>query len=115
MGPVDDQREDRDCTVNFVFTKDGHVTQGNLRDVVSRERISKETKTLKDENETAQQFGSTECEPRFLVMLFKVKMIMYPQLTMKLWTANLKSFRRPISGTRSLGQEHCHLLRTIKL
>ena len=27
MGPVGDQKEDRDCTVNFVFMKDGHVTQ----------------------------------------------------------------------------------------
>ena len=25
MGPVGDQKEDRDCAVNFVFTKDGHV------------------------------------------------------------------------------------------
>ena len=59
-----DQKEDRDCAVNFVFTKDGHVTQGNLlKDVVSRERISEETKKLQDENETAQRFASTECEP----------------------------------------------------
>ena len=44
------------------------MTQGNLlRDVVSRERISEETKKLKDKNEIAQQFGSTECEPRFHV------------------------------------------------
>ena len=38
MGPVGDQKEDGDCSVNFAFTKDGHVTQGNLlRDEVSRE------------------------------------------------------------------------------
>ena len=54
MGPVGDQKEDRDCSVNFMFMKDGHVTQGNvLRDEVSRERVSEETKKLKDENETA--------------------------------------------------------------
>ena len=69
MGPVGDQKEDRDCAVNFVFTKDGHVTQGNLlRGVLFRERISEETKKLKkDENETAQPFKSAECEPRFHV------------------------------------------------
>ena len=43
------------------------MTQGNLRNVVSWERISEETKKLKDENETAQRFASTEFEPRFHV------------------------------------------------
>ena len=25
MGPVGDQKEDRDCAVNFVLTEDGHL------------------------------------------------------------------------------------------
>ena len=56
MGLMGNQKEDHDCSVNFVFTKDCHVQQGNLRDEVSRQRISEETKKLKDENETAQHF-----------------------------------------------------------
>ena len=57
MGPMGNQKEDHDCSVNFVFTKDCQVQQGNLlRDEVSRQRISEETKKLKDENETAQHF-----------------------------------------------------------
>ena len=57
MGPMGNQKEDHDCSVNFVFTKDCHMQQGNLlRDEVSRQRISEETKKLKDENETAQHF-----------------------------------------------------------
>ena len=57
MGPMGDQKEDHDCSVNFVFTKDSHVQQGNLlRDEVSRQRISKQTKKLEDEKETAQHF-----------------------------------------------------------
>lgn len=51
------EKKDHDCSVNFVFTKDCHMQQGNLlRDEVSRQRISEETKKLKDENETAQHF-----------------------------------------------------------
>ena len=57
MGLMGNQKEDHDCSVNFVFTKDCQVQQGNLlRDEVSRQRISEETKKLKDENETAQHF-----------------------------------------------------------
>ena len=52
MGPMGNQKEDHDCSVNFVFEKDCHVQQGNLLRV-SRQQISKETKKLKDENETA--------------------------------------------------------------
>ena len=38
MGPMGDQKEDHDCSVNFVFTKDCHVQQGNLlRDKVFRQ------------------------------------------------------------------------------
>jgi len=108
MGPVGDQKEDRDCAVNFVFTKYGHVTQGNLlRDVVSRERISEETKKLKDENETAQQFGSTECEPRFHVNVVQSEDDDVPTVhnetldrqLEKLWKTN---FRDSIVGTRTL-------------
>ena len=57
MGPMGNQKKDHDCSVNFVFTKDCHVQQGNLlRDKVFRQRISEDTKKLKDENETAQHF-----------------------------------------------------------
>ena len=50
MGPVGEQKGDRNCSVNFVFTKVSHVTQGNLlRDEVSREQITEETKKLKDD------------------------------------------------------------------
>ena len=92
MGPVGDQKEDRDCAVNFVFTKDGHVTQGNLlRDVVSRERISEETKKLKDENETVQQFGSRECEPRFHVNIVQSEDDNVPTVNNEppTWTVNI--------------------------
>ena len=108
MGPVGDQKEDRDCAVNFVFTKDGHVTQGNLlRDVVSRERISEETKKLKDENETGQQFGSKECEPRFHVNVVQSEDDDVPTVhnetldrqLEKLWKTD---FRDSIVGTRTL-------------
>ena len=38
MGPMGNQKEDHDCSVNFVFTKDCHVQQGNLlRDKVFRQ------------------------------------------------------------------------------
>ena len=108
MGPVADQKEDRDCSVNFVFTKDGHVTQGNLlRDDVSRERISEETKKLKDENETAQRFASTECEPRFHVNVFQSEDDNVPTVhnetldrqLEKLWKTD---FRDSIVETRTL-------------
>ena len=46
MGPMGNQKEDRDCSVNVVFEKDCHVQQGNLlRDEVSRQQLSKETKS----------------------------------------------------------------------
>lgn len=109
MGPVGDQKEDRDCAVNFVFTKDGHVTQGNLlRGVLSRERISEETKKLKkDENETAQPFGSAECEPRFHVNFVQSEDDDVPTVhnetldrqLEKLWKTD---FRDSVVGTRTL-------------
>ena len=44
MGPMGDQKEDRNFSVNFVFAKHIHVTQGNLlRDDDSRKKISEET------------------------------------------------------------------------
>ena len=108
MGPAGDQKEDRDCAVNFVFTKDGHVTQGNLLiDVVSRARISEETKKVKGENETAQQFRSTECEPRFHVNVVQSEDDDVPTVhnetldrqLEKLWKTD---FRDSIVGTRTL-------------
>ena len=108
MGPVGDQNEDRDCAVNFVFTKDGHVTQGNLlRDVVSRERISEETKKLKDENETAQRFASIECEPRFHVNVLQSEDDDVPTVHNETLDRHLEKFwktdfRDSIVGTRTL-------------
>ena len=108
MGPVGDQKEDRDCSVNFMFMKDGHVTQGNLlRDEVSRERVSEETKKLKDENETAQRFASTEYEPRFHVNVAQSEDGDVPTVhnetldrqLEKLWKTD---FRDSIVGTRTL-------------
>ena len=109
MGSVGDQKEDRDCAVNFVFTKDGHVTKGNLlRGVLSRERISEETKNLKkDENETAQPFGSAECEPRFHVNFVQSEDDDVPTVhnetldrqLEKLWKTD---FRDSVVGTRTL-------------
>ena len=108
MGPMGDQKEDRDCSVNFVFTKDGHVTQGNLlRDKGSREQISKEKKKRKDENETAQRFASTEYEPRFHVNVLQNEDDDVPTVhnetldgqLEKLWKTD---FRDSIVGTTTL-------------
>ena len=108
MGPVGDQKEVRDCAVNFVFTKDGHVTQGNLlRDEVSGERISEETNKLKDENETAQWFASTEHEPRFHVNVVQsedddVPTVHHETLDRQLEKLCKTDFRNSIVGTRTL-------------
>ena len=108
MGPVGDQKEVRDCAGNFVFTKDGHVTQGNLlRDEVSGERISEETKKLKDESEIAQWFASTEYEPRFHVNFVQsedddVPTVHHETLDRQLEKLCKTDFRNSIVGTRTL-------------
>ena len=78
-----------------------------LRDVVSKERISEETKKLKDENETAQRFASTECESGFHVNVVQsedddVPTVHNETLDLQLEKLWKTDFRDSIVGTRTL-------------